>query len=129
MARYRKNTAEILYTDVFSGIDVTEGKNNGFSSSVHMKNFLVTKDGKLKKRCGYKKMIGGISTESCYADNVHGEDCFIYKKGSVLKAVRLTDMRLFSCDTEDSAKVGYFKFNGDVYIYGYGSYYRFNGGG
>jgi hypothetical protein len=129
MARYRKNTAEILYTETFKGIDITEGGKKDFSSSAYMKNFTVTPQLKLRKRCGYKKLIGNIKADSCFADKVRGEECFIYKSGRTLKAVRLTDMRLFSCDTGSSAKVGYFTFGGDVYIYGYGFYYRFDGGG
>ena len=129
MARYRKNTAQVLFTDVFKGLDVTEGGKKNFSSSVYMKNFLITPQGKLKKRCGYKKLIGNISCDSCFSDSVNGEECFIYKDGSLLKAVRLTDMHLFSLDTESFVNVGYFKFGGFVYIFGRGFYYRFDGNG
>ncbi|MBQ7700102.1 MAG: hypothetical protein IJT49_07155 [Clostridia bacterium] len=127
MARYRKNTAQILFTDVFKGIDVTEGGKKNFSSSVYMKNFRVTEQGKLKKRCGYKKIKSGVSADSCYADSIGGEEYFIYKNGTTLNALRLSDLRLVSVDTEDFVKVGYFKFGGFVYIYGRGLYYRFDG--
>ena len=127
MARYRKNTAEILFTDVFKGLDVTEGGKKNFSSSAYMKNFTVTADGKLKKRCGYKKLTGNVSADSCFSDCINGEEYFIYKQGTYLKAIRFSDSRLYSLDTEDSASVGYFKFGGFVYIYGRGFYYRFDG--
>lgn len=129
MARYRKNTADLLYTNVFKGIDVTEGGKESFSSSVYMKNFRITEQFKLKKRCGYKKLCDGIPSDSCYADKVGGEDFFIYKTGKILNAIRLSDMQTFTCDTNDFVKVGYFKFGGFVYIYGSGFYYRFNGSG
>lgn len=127
MARYRKSTAELLYTNVFRGIDVTEGEKQNFSSSVYMKNFRITPQFKLKKRCGYKKIAGSISADSCYSDTVCGEEHFIYKSGTVLYAKRLSDMHAFVCDTENHARVGYFKFDDAVYIYGYGFYYRFDG--
>ena len=127
MARYRKNTAEILFTDVFKGLDVTEGGKKNFSSSAYMKNFTVTAEGKLKKRCGYKKIIGNIRADSCFAESINGEEYFIYKQGTYLKAVRFSDMRLFSFDTESYVRVGYFRFGGFVYIYGPGFYYRFDG--
>ena len=129
MARYRKSTASLLFTDVFRGIDTAEEGKNSLSSSVYMKNFCITQNGKLKKRCGYKKLLSGISCDSCYADRVRGEDHFIYRDGTKLKAIRLTDMSTFEYETESFAKAGYFKFNGAVYIYGYGFYYRFDGDG
>lgn len=129
MARYRKKTAELLFTDVFHGIDVTEGGRKSFSSSVYMKNFRITGQKKLKKRPGYKKLASGISCDSCYSDDVRGDEHFIYKSGTKLKALRLSDMHEFEYDTQDYCRVGYFKFDGKIYIYGRGSYHCFDGNG
>ena len=66
MARYRKNSAEIIYTDKWRGLDMSREEKKNFSSSVYMKNFAVTEKYDLKKRCGYKKLISGLDCDSCF---------------------------------------------------------------
>ena len=127
MARYRRNTAQTVYTGGFSGIDVTEGDGGSFSSSSYMKNFRVTPEHGLKKRSGYRKLIDNVTADSRYAAHIGGADLLVFKNGTVLNAVDLADGPAVSLDTHDGAPVGYFTFGGMVYIYGQGFYYAFDG--
>lgn len=127
MARYRRVTAEVLYTDKFRGLDLTEGEKNSFSSSVYMKNFTVTENYRLKKRCGYKKLADGIRADSCYHCVIGGADRFIYKNGSVMHALTLPECTDTVFDCGNDARVGYFSFGGAAYAVGRGIFLRFDG--
>ena len=126
MARYRKHTSQILYTDSFRGIDAA-AKDGGFSAAVTMRNYRVTPQHKLKKRCGYKKLTDGVVCDSCFCAVIGGAEYFIYKNGTALHAIRLSDLTRYGCDTGSAGCVGYFVFGSAAYIYGVGSYYKFDG--
>ena len=129
MARYRKNGSEIIYTDKWRGLDMTrEGKLN-FSSSVYMKNYDVTPQYNLKKRRGYRKVTDNIVCDSCYYAETGSGGYFIYKNGKTLCACRLSDEYNIMCETDSFAAAGYFSFGGEVYIYGAGFRYKFDGVG
>lgn len=127
MARYRKSTAEIIYTDKFKGLDMSREEKKNFSSSVYMKNFTVTPQYDLKKRPGYIKLTDGIICDSKYYSETAGGGYFIFKNGGTLTALRTSDMTAVVCETGNTASVGYFTFGGAAYIYGRGFYYRFDG--
>ena len=129
MARFRKNAAQIFYTDAFAGLDVTEGEKNSFSSSAYMKNFRVTEKRALKKRCGYKKLADGIVCDSCFKADIKGEEYFIYKNGSMMRALRFSDMKTYEFDAGDGARPGYFTFGGVLYAVGGGICVKFDGDG
>ncbi len=127
MARYRRATAEVLYTDKFRGLDLTEGEKNSFSSSVYMKNFTVTENYRLKKRCGYKKLADGIRADSCYHGIAGGGDFFIFKSGTVMHALALPECTDITFECGSPSPVGYFSFGGAVYMLGKGVFLRFDG--
>ena len=127
MARYRKNSAEIIYTDKWRGLDMSREEKKNFSSSVYMKNFAVTEKYDLKKRCGYRKTVSGLDCDSCFYATIGGIGYFIYKSGKKLYALKMTDMSSIEYDTGSFATVGYFVFGGEAYIYGNGLYCKFDG--
>ena len=128
MARYRRS-ASVLFTDGFRGLDATEGEKKNFSSSVYMKNFRITDQRRLKKRCGYKKLVSGINADSCFAAEIGGAVYFIYKKGVYLHALLPADGTDIVCNCNDTASAGYFMFGGKGYIIGFGLFYVFDGVG
>lgn len=127
MARYRRTTAEVLYTDKFRGLDLTEGEKKSFSSSVYMKNFRVTDQYRLKKRCGYRKLVAGVYADSCFHAQIGGCDYFIYKRGRYLFAVSLPDGRSEMFDSCEFSPAGYFKFNGKICIVCRKAFFTFDG--
>ncbi len=127
MGRYVKSTADVFYTDSFHGLDVSGEEKRSFSSPVYMKNFRITEKRILQKRCGYKTVASGLSSDDCYGGLVGGRCVFVYKKYDTVYAVSAENGEAIASHCAGYDRVGFVLFGGKLYAIGKDTFLSFDG--
>ncbi len=122
MALFKKTPSNMMTVSHFDGIDCTKNVTSTISSAEYMRNFRITPAGKLKKRCGYKKLCTLSGASDFFVD---GEIMF-YRVMRTLYCVKLPDLTpIASYALSTSYKLVYFKFADGVYIISRNDMYLF----
>ncbi len=127
MYLFKRSPTLTVRAESFTGIDCTKKSRSNISCAGYMNNWRITDDGKLSKRNGYECLYNITDSEPLYVGMLGTDDFYVYKKGSCIYSVRLSDGEMSLYDTGEAKGTGAFLFCGLLYIIGYESIVTYDG--
>ncbi len=127
MYLFKRTPSLTVRAECFSGINCTEKAHSDIRSATYMKNWRITDDGKLSKRNGYECVYNVKDSTPLFVGSLSGVECFVYKKGTYLYSVNLSDSELTAYDTGEDLGAEAFVFGGLLYTVGCESMVTFDG--
>ncbi len=119
MFLFKRSPILTVRAESFSGIDCTKKSGSDISCAGYMKNWRITDDGKLTKRGGYECLYNITDSDPLFVGMLNADEFFVYKKGTCVYSVRLSDGNMIVYDMNEDVKTGAFVFCGLLYIIGY----------
>lgn len=112
MALFKRSSSALMKVGAFDGVDCRSSVKNTISSAEYMRNFRITPQGKLKKRCGYRPLIEMQGIKSVY---VYG-DVLFYQIDDFVYAYSESDGVIREYDMSHTGEFSYFSFGDRVYV-------------
>lgn len=127
MSLFRKKPSVNMKIESFDGIICNERISEDVKSAVYMRNWRITDDGKLQKRCGCECVLRIADTEPIYCGRVGTGRYYVYKRLGGIWTYCLDDESMSVYATSDTSRFTAFLFGSLLYIMGRDTLLTFDG--